>query len=387
MKSYDIIVIGGGVAGLYVAARLLRAGYNVIVFEKDKIGGGQTLASQGMIHGGQKYALGGAATDQARLVAEMPARWDACFGGYGDIDLTPTKVLGETQVMFPAGSLIANVSAMAAAKAVNGATEKIKKEDYPDIFLQNKKFKGPVYVLREKVVDVKSLLAALAQRLKGRIFKGAPEELLPDGQVAINGEAFRAETIIFLAGAGNEDALKLLRVEEKKTQRRPLRQVMVRPMPEPLFGHGIIGHPKPRVTVTSHPLPDGHYVWYLGGMIAEKGTEMTAEETLSFAQKEMSEIFPHIAWHEKEWASFAVDRAEPLHDKGHLPSGPEVHQRGKILIAWPTKMTLVPALSDRIFDWLSTRGVVPQSKTAPPAFSTPEMGHYPWEDATWKKIS
>lgn len=387
MKAYDAIIIGGGVAGLYVAARLLRAGYNVIVFEKDKIGGGQTLASQGMIHGGQKYALGGAATDQARLIAEMPARWDSCFGGYGDIDLTATKILSETQVMFPAGSLIANMSAMAAAKAVNGATERMEKRDYPDILLQNKKFKGPVYALQEKVVDVKSMLRALTQRLKGRIFKGAPDELLPDGQVAINGEALRAETIIFLAGAGNEDALRLLRVEEKKSQRRPLRQAMVRPMPEPLFGHGIIGHPKPRVTVTSHPLPDGNHVWYLGGMIAEKGAEMAEDEALVFAKKEMSDVFPHIAWHEKEWGSFAVDRAEPLHDKAHLPSGPEIHQRGKVLIAWPTKMTLAPALSDRIFDWLSARGIVPQSKTLPPDFPAAEMGDYPWEGAAWKKFS
>ena len=70
-QSYDIIIIGGGVAGLFIANRLHRAGYNLILIEKDKLGGGQTLASQGMIHGGQKYTLLGRVTPQAASIAAM----------------------------------------------------------------------------------------------------------------------------------------------------------------------------------------------------------------------------------------------------------------------------------------------------------------------------
>ena len=55
--EYDIMVFGGGIAGLWLGNTLSRAGYNVIVIESDKLGAGQTLASQGMIHGGQKYLV------------------------------------------------------------------------------------------------------------------------------------------------------------------------------------------------------------------------------------------------------------------------------------------------------------------------------------------
>ena len=108
--QYDIIIFGGGIAGLYTANRLRRAGYNLILIEKDTLGGAQTLASQGMIHGGQKYGLGGSVTGHSRSMAAMPARWDACFSGAGDVDLSGVHFLSRTQLMFPAASLMSGAA-------------------------------------------------------------------------------------------------------------------------------------------------------------------------------------------------------------------------------------------------------------------------------------
>ena len=85
--DYDVIVLGGGIAGLWIGNRLRQAGYNLIVIEKEKLGAGQTLAAQGMIHGGQKYVLQGIVTPHATAAARMPQRWQACFMGEGDVDL------------------------------------------------------------------------------------------------------------------------------------------------------------------------------------------------------------------------------------------------------------------------------------------------------------
>ena len=95
------------------ANTLKRAGYNVIVIEKDKLGAGQTLASQGMIHGGQKYLLQGVMTSHAAVASKMPARWQANFDGRGEIDLTSVRVLSETQIMWPAGSILSAVTVLA----------------------------------------------------------------------------------------------------------------------------------------------------------------------------------------------------------------------------------------------------------------------------------
>lgn len=381
VKNYDIIIFGGGVAGLFVANRLQRAGYNLIVIEKDKLGGGQTLASQGMIHGGQKYTLEGSVTAHAASIAEMPARWDACFEGWGDVNLSGVKFLSDTQVMFPAGSFFSGLTTFAAAKAVNGKTQKLKRADFPEALKR-----GPVYEMQEKVLETKPLIAALEKNLKGRILKGEPTEILPDGQVAVAGIALQAQVIIFTAGAGNETVLKMLKVEEQHTQRRPLRQVMVRPMPSVLYGHGITGKPKPRVTITSHPDGKGAYIWYLGGDVAEQSAGMPEEAALRFAKKEMQEIFPDIDWDQKEWASWAVDRAEAFDAAGALPAGPAIQQRGKILIAWPTKMTFAPALADNIFSWLKNSGIMPSPVTPPPEFPEAETGLYPWEAAAWHRL-
>ncbi len=58
----DIVILGGGIAGLWLLHRLRAAGYAAVLLEKSTLGDGQTIVSQGMIHGGMKYALAGALT-------------------------------------------------------------------------------------------------------------------------------------------------------------------------------------------------------------------------------------------------------------------------------------------------------------------------------------
>jgi len=53
--SCDVAIIGGGIAGLWLLNRLMNSGYNAILFESKALGSDQTVASQGMIHGGIKY--------------------------------------------------------------------------------------------------------------------------------------------------------------------------------------------------------------------------------------------------------------------------------------------------------------------------------------------
>ena len=55
----DVAIIGGGVAALWTANELKAKGYSIIVLTITPIGAGQSLAAQGVIHGGLKYAVGG----------------------------------------------------------------------------------------------------------------------------------------------------------------------------------------------------------------------------------------------------------------------------------------------------------------------------------------
>ena len=89
----DAIIIGGGIAGLWLLNRLTSDGYGCVLLEADELGCGQTLASQGMIHGGIKYALGGALTGASEAIADMPDRWRAALAGEGPVDLSGLEVL------------------------------------------------------------------------------------------------------------------------------------------------------------------------------------------------------------------------------------------------------------------------------------------------------
>ena len=84
--SLDAAIVGGGIAGAWALRLLQNKGYNAILLEADSIGCAQTLASQGMIHGGLKYALSGNMTGAAEAIADMPRRWRACLDDADDVD-------------------------------------------------------------------------------------------------------------------------------------------------------------------------------------------------------------------------------------------------------------------------------------------------------------
>ncbi|MFP5338473.1 MAG: FAD-dependent oxidoreductase, partial [Gammaproteobacteria bacterium] len=73
--STDVLIVGGGVAGLWLNARLRRLGFATLLVDKGTLGGGQSVKSQGIIHGGTKYALSGALTGASEAIADMPRRW------------------------------------------------------------------------------------------------------------------------------------------------------------------------------------------------------------------------------------------------------------------------------------------------------------------------
>src|SRR5690606_13154219 len=93
--STDVLIVGGGIAGLWLNARLRRAGFATLLVEKGSLGGGQSVKSQGIIHGGTKYALHGALTGSSEAIAAMPGRWREALAGAGELDLSGVRLLSD----------------------------------------------------------------------------------------------------------------------------------------------------------------------------------------------------------------------------------------------------------------------------------------------------
>ena len=48
----NVAIVGGGIAGIWLYNILRQEGINACLIEKDSLGSGQTILSQGIIHGG-----------------------------------------------------------------------------------------------------------------------------------------------------------------------------------------------------------------------------------------------------------------------------------------------------------------------------------------------
>ncbi|MBA1273544.1 NAD(P)/FAD-dependent oxidoreductase [Stutzerimonas azotifigens] len=383
--STDVLIVGGGVAGLWLNARLRQQGYSTVLLERGALGGGQSIKSQGIIHGGTKYALHGALTGASEAIADMPRRWREAIGGAGELDLAGVRLLSDAHYLWSPGTLAGNLTSFFASKAVRSRVEQVKGNALPPA-LQNARFKGKVYRLSELVLDVPSLIARLAQ-LAGDSLMAATqiEPLRESGELVgliVDGVAIRAQRIVLNAGAGNAELLASLGLDQPAMQRRPLHMVIVKSVNlKPLYAHCLGGGTKPRVTVTSHPASDGRWVWYLGGDLAEAdGVARSPEAQIEAARRELADLVPWIDLSDAQWATLRVERAEPAQSNQVRPDNAFLAEQGRLLVGWPTKLALAPDFSDRVEAVLTRDGIQPTPHEPLPALPRPPMAKPFWEE-------
>ena len=157
------------IAGLWALNQLRNSGYSAVLFEREALGGYQTIGSQGMIHGGVKYALSGSWNSDSEAISAMPGLWRQCLAGTGKVDLTGCRVLSEDFYLWSGAALQSRLTSFFASKLLRGHVEKLSADDYPPA-LRSADFRGKVYRLADLVLDVPSLIAALATQQRDAIF-------------------------------------------------------------------------------------------------------------------------------------------------------------------------------------------------------------------------
>ena len=363
----DIAIIGGGIAGLWTLNQLRNRGYSAALFEHKALGSDQTIGSQGMIHGGMKYALAGSWGRDAQTLSAMPAVWRQCLAGGGKVDLRGVKVLSEDFFLWSGPGLQARLNSLLASKFLRGHIETVTPQDYPAP-LRSADYRGRVYRLADLVVDVPSLVYTLASRQREAVFgidwerarllrQGARAALLL-GEITVV-----PQQLLLTAGAGNANLIAALGCEQPAMQRRPLQQVLVRHHYDaPFDSHCMGARPSPRLTVSSHRDRNGRPVWYLGGDLATDAAEEDPAQLIARARRELAVLLPWLELGASEWATLRLDRAEPRQATSLRPERAFVGKLDGVenaRAAWPTKLTLSPDLADEVERQLQADNIRP----------------------------
>ncbi len=358
----EVVIFGGGAAGLWLLDGLTRRGSNAVLLESNGLGTGQTVAAQGIIHGGLKYTLQGLLTKSATSIREMPAIWRQCLDGHREPNLSSVRRRANECYLWRTDSLSSRLGMIGAKLGLRVAPQSVADDDRPEIL---RGCPGSVSRLPEQVISTVSLIEVLAARNRERMMKVDPARVAFDcdspGAVTsirlgrANGDSIELHprVVIFTAGAGNSALRRSVGLVGEAMQRRPLHMVMLRGDQLPLFqGHCVDGA-KTRVTITSDVDSRGRTVWQVGGQIAEDGVEWDKQTLAAKAREELLAVLPGIDLSEVAWNTYRVDRAEGVVPGGKRPESVQIRHDGNCLTAWPTKLALVPQLVTEIVKAIS----------------------------------
>ncbi len=401
MARPDVVIFGGGVAGLWLLDELVRRGHDAVLLEASRLGSGQSIAAQGIIHGGLKYSLAGTTTASALGIRQMPGVWADCLAGRRDPDLSDVIVRSQTCLLWRGKSLGSRLGFLGARLGLEVTPRPVAPGDCPDVLVDHP---GTVAVIDEPVIDPASLLACLAARHLCRLFLYDPVRtdwrLSGPGQVtdlrirhpwdSLPGATLQIapRSVVLAAGAGNAMLRERAELSTGAMQRRALHMVMVRgeagSLPE-LCGHQVDGA-HTRMTITSSIDSGGRTVWQLGGQVAEDGVAMERRELVAHAARELAEVLPGLDRVPLEATSYRVDRAEAATQDGRRPATQSLLVDGNTITVWPTKLALAPALAQQVAGALdhlpppAVAGVSVDLETID--WPRPEVARPPWETAT-----
>ncbi len=393
----DVLIVGGGAAGLWLLDELHCRGFGVLLAEAKALGAGQTIASQGIIHGGIKYTLGGLFNRSAESIREMPERWRASLGGRMAPDLQEAKLLSSCCHLWRTESLASRAGLVGAKLALRTPVERVDRTDRPPALIG---CPGEVLRVEEPVLDVRSLLGVFARRHGSRMVQvrgDAAVSFSRSGTGRITAVTLQHPTenrtltmeprfVVLTAGEGNAKLRERLGLAPDTMQRRRLHMVMARGSLPMLYGHCVDGA-RTRVTITSVKNGRGVTVWQIGGQLAEDGVRMSVEELVSRARDELNKVLPGVDFGDVEWATYAIDRAEGRTGSGVRPEDVVVIREDSVITAWPTKLALVPRLASLVADEIGYRSSDSnRTVAAPDDWPRPDVAQAPWEgNVTWQR--
>ena len=381
----DLLIFGGGIAGLWTLLRVRRAGYQALLLESAALGGVQSIASQGIVHGGTKYALKGGISKSTQAIADMPGIWRDALAGKGDVDLSATRALSSHQYLWSSGSISSSLAGVFASKLMHSRVSPVVRAQFPPPFDAGD-FRGSLYQLQEPVLDTASLMRTLREQALPACYQYDPGKLQIDGgNLHIGQLRLKPRRVLLTAGEGNAELMAYWGAQRPQMQTRPLHMVMMKGRLPAMYAHCLGASSNPRLTITSYPLEDGEMIWYLGGQLAEEGVARTSAQQIAAAKDELAKLLPWMNFSPMACSTLEIQRAEVATAGGKRPNDCYLGVEKQLLVAWPTKLAFAPRLADLVLQQLQKDGLKPGAEELPPlSLPHPPLARLPWEQVeTW----
>ncbi|MCY4043656.1 MAG: FAD-dependent oxidoreductase [Cellvibrionales bacterium] len=382
--NIDLLIVGGGIAGLWTLAKATEAGFSCVLLEKDALGAGQTIASQGIIHGGLKYALGGKITKATEQIRQMPTLWQQHLAGRLSPALTETHILSKAHYFVPSTGIDSQLVSFLGSKLASGYSSAVRLDALPPDY-QRITQKDSLYQLHEWVLDIPSLLTNFKSRYGHLMTK---HRFLSDHLAAtdqgftyqLDGVTINTRFVLQTAGAGNETST----FNKTKKQLRPLHMVMIKSDLPKVYAHFIGAGSKPLMTVTTHQLAN-ETVWYIGGELAESGNALSSIEQKQKAIQWLNKAVPAIDWQTLPMATFRIDRAEAKQLTLFRPDDVYLDNQRGFITGFPTKLALAPRFADKVLALLNQTNATSQ---ATPHTQIKRLGDsLPIASPPWAKVA
>lgn len=377
LKKFDLVIIGGGIAGLWTLAEARAKGINAILLEQHELGAGQTLCSQGIIHGGSKYALQASVTKATTSIAQMPGIWLDAHNGNHAVNLQQAELLAKKQFLIPSSGIDSKILSFFGSKTMASHSKRVSINDAPDAYRQLN-LTGSIFELNEPVFAIKSVIHSLSNQFSDSIYQAKvnSHQLIekPHGvEIKLEHESILASKLLIASGEGFEKT----NTTSQKMQKRPLHMVVAKSEKlVPIYAHFIGRSAKPLLTITSHPTKGG-FAWYLGGGLAEEGLHFDSEDQQQKTRELLAKLLPKFDTGTLIMNSFFINRAEPKQDGLLRPDDAFVKAYGNILVGWPTKLALAPRFAEKVIGHIKCLNHENQSNTLD--IQQPGIARYPWE--------
>jgi glycine/D-amino acid oxidase-like deaminating enzyme len=353
----DVLIVGGGVAGLFTLADLLRQRYSALLLEKDDLGGGQTCHSHLLIHGGHFYKQ----ESLASLLKEAASEWKKW------LDVLPPVERAFGPPIHGFRSLAAARSREALWKRVGLDHQELPDPPHP-LSSEGVRFAWHSNEIALRGHSLMSALKSVANDRIGRVDAlefdvSAAERVDRVGATLPGGEriVIRPGAVVFAAGSANQSLVNDVRRAAGRSERSDVQQVRqshmlaikgTRDNLPPVTGVFQLSH---TLFIVARKSGDD-VVWLVSDERSTpvrqarhddyEGMRRWSEGTF-FALRELApDLFVRPERRRLQWLGYSAPKAEGFTPTGKMPDAWRNERCAtNVWAMWPSKLTLAPLAS------------------------------------------